>query len=359
MTRLEEILAEQPKYRRKQIAAAWFDVNIKNYSDITTLPKDLRDKLQNFPWMSVKLKTMQASKVDQTWRALLELADGELVETVLMGRASKKEHSEENDSRFTICISSQVGCPMNCAFCATGRSGFKRNLSKDEIIDQVRFWIYFASSAEALAKADHSEYNKEPLKISNIVMMGQGEPLLNYDNVRDALNVILENTLIGPTKITVSTVGIPTAMDRMIEDQYFPPVRLAMSLHSAVDETRSKLIPSHTPDFFKFMIVWVKKYAERFSSKSHFIGFEYVMLDGINDDDKHLQALLKFLAKMGHLRINLIPYNSGADEFFQSSPEVIIKAWQARLMKAGFTCTVRHSQGQDIFAACGQLRNSV
>jgi len=346
MTRLEEILAEQPKYRRKQIAAAWFDVNIKNYSDITTLPKELRESLQDFPWMSVKLKTIQDSKVDQTWRALLELADGELVETVLMGRASKKEHSEENDSRFTICISSQVGCPMNCAFCATGRSGFKRNLTKDEIIDQVRFWIYFV--AEKFGE-----------KLSNIVMMGQGEPLLNYDNVRDALNIVLENTLIGPTKITVSTVGVPSAMDRMVEDQYFPPVRFAFSLHSALDETRSKLILSHTPDFFKFMSVWVKKYAERFSSRSHFIGFEYVMLDGINDDDKHLQALLKFLSKMGHLRINLIPYNSGADAIFQSSPETTIKAWQERLMKAGFTCTIRHSQGQDIFAACGQLRNSI
>ena len=190
-------------------------------------------------------------------------------------------------------------------------------------------------------------------------MMGQGEPFLNYDNVRDALNIILENTLIGPTKITVSTVGIPTAMDRLVGDQYFPPVRLALSLHSAVDATRKKLIPSHTSDFFNFMSVWVKKYAIRFNSRSHFIGFEYVMLDGINDDDKHLQALLKFLAKMGHLRINLIPYNNSADAIFKSSDPIKIKEWQERLMQGGFTCTIRHSQGQDIFAACGQLRNSI
>lgn len=346
MSELEEILLEQPKYRRKQIAAAWFDVKIKNYSDITTLPKELREKLQSFPWMSVKLKTMQDSKIDQTRRALLELSDGQMVETVLMGRASKKEFSEADESRFTICISSQVGCPMNCYFCATGCGGFKRNLSKEEILDQVRFWNLFVAE-----KFDE--------KISNIVMMGQGEPLLNYDNARDALNIVLENTEIGPTKITISTVGAPVVMDRLIEDQYFPPVRLAISLHSAVNDTRKKLIPSHTSDFFDFMSVWVKKYAERFSSRSHFIGFEYLMLGGVNDDEKHLKALVKFLSEMGHLRINLIPYNSSEGTIFKSSPDITIKAWQENLMKAGFICTIRHSQGQDIFAACGQLRNSI
>lgn len=346
MSELEEILLEQPKYRRKQIVAAWFDVKIKNYSDITTLPKELREKLQSFPWMSVKLKTMQDSKIDQTWRALLELYDGEMVETILMGRASKKEFSEADESRFTICISSQVGCPMNCSFCATGCGGFKRNLSKEEILDQVRFWNYFVAE-----KFDE--------KISNIVMMGQGEPLLNYDNARDALNIVLENTEIGPTKITISTVGVPVAMGRLVEDQYFPPVRLAISLHGAINDTRKKLIPSHTSDFFDFMLVWVKKYAERFSSRSHFIGFEYLMLGGVNDDEKHLKALVKFLSKMGHLRINLIPYNSSGGVIFKSSPDITIKAWQESLMKAGFTCTIRHSQGQDIFAACGQLRNSI
>jgi len=345
MSELEEIFKEQPKYRRKQIAAAWFDAKIKGYSDITTLPKELREKLESLPWMSVKLKIMQDSKIDQTWRALLELSDGEMVETVLMGRVSKKEFSED-ESRFTICISSQVGCPMNCSFCATGCSGFKRNLSKEEIVDQVRFWNYFI-----VEKFDE--------KISNIVMMGQGEPLLNYDNVRDALNIVLENTEIGPTKITISTVGVPPTMDRLPEDRYFPPVRLAISLHSAINDTRKKLIPSHSSDFFDFMLVWIKKYAERFSSRSHFIGFEYIMLNGVNDDEKHLKALIKFLSKMGHLRINLIPYNSSDDAIFKSSPDVTIKVWQESLMKAGFTCTIRHSQGQDIFAACGQLRNSI
>ncbi|HLD34483.1 MAG TPA: 23S rRNA (adenine(2503)-C(2))-methyltransferase RlmN [Patescibacteria group bacterium] len=336
MSRLEEILRDQPKYRQKQIEAAWFDPTIKSYAEITTLPQELRDQLADLPWLSGRRKLLQESKIDKTWRALLELSDGELVETVLMGR---------ND-RFTVCISSQVGCAMNCVFCATGQSGFKRNLSAEEIIDQARFWHYFLQE-------------KFNAKISNIVMMGQGEPFLNYDNARAALQVILANTDIGPTKITVSTVGVPAVMERLLEDAYFPPVRLAVSLHSAIDETRKKLIPSHQPDFFVFLENWAKKYHQRFNSRSHFIGFEYIMLAGINDDEKHYKALVKLLSKMGRARINLIPYNPSGQSPFQGTAEEKIKDWHDRLLDTGFICTTRRSQGQDIFAACGQLRNSI
>ena len=342
---LEEILKGQPKYRQTQIEKAMFDPQIKSFGEITTLPKDLREKILNFPWLSVRLKILQESKIDKTWRALLELADGEMIETVLMGRQSKKENSEENN-RFTICISAQAGCPMGCVFCSTGQGGLKRNLSKEEIVDQVRFWIYFVA-------------DKFAGQINNIVMMGQGEPFLNYDNVREALNVILKNTEIGPTKITVSTVGVLPALERMIKDQYFPPVRLAISLHSAIDVTRKKLIPFHQNYFFKFLVDLAPKYHTRFNSRSHFIGFEYIMLNGINDNEKYLKAVIKFLSKMGHLRINLIPYNLGASQIFKSSPEELILDWQKRLMQSGFICTIRRSQGQDIFAACGQLRNSI
>ncbi len=342
--KLEEILAGQPAYRLKQIYAAWFDPKIDGYKKITTLSKELREKLSTLPWLSVKLKTMQESQVDDTKKALLELSDGELVEAVLMGRQDKKENSQK-EKRYTICISSQVGCSMGCKFCATGRFGFKRNLSVQEIVDQVRYWQrYLAPSGGA---------------VSNVVLMGQGEPFLNYENVREAINIILANTEIGPSKITVSTVGVPSMLDKMLEDKNFPAVRFALSLHSAIENERGKIIPSHTPNFLTFLVDWAKRYHERFTSRALFIGLEYTMLDGINDGDKHLKALIKLASKLGRVRINLIPYNCATDPVFRSSPRDRIEFWHDKLLKTGFVSTIRHSQGQDIAAACGQLKNQM
>ncbi len=336
---LNQILANQPKYRLKQIEKAWFDLSISNYEEITTLPISLRGELKDFPWLSVKLHSIYKSKIDSTEKALLELNDGQLIETVLLGRENLKDN-EETEERHTICISSQVGCAMNCEFCATGKFGFKRNLTAEEIIDQYRFW----------------QKQVAPERISNIVVMGQGEPLLNYDNLKRALNIIIDNTLIGPTKITVSTCGIPAMMDKILEDKDFPQVRLAVSLHSAIEETRKKIMPSHQKDFLKFLYLWAEKYHKVIPSRTHFIGLEYLMLNGINDDEKHLLALKKLAAKFPRVRINLIPYNT-TDSKLQSSNREIIEHWHDFLMKAGFICTIRRSQGQDIAAACGQLNN--
>ncbi len=356
---LADALSGQPAYRLKQIHSAWFDVNVRGYGEITTLSKELREKLEDVPWLSVKLKTMQASKLDDTKKALLELNDGASIETVLMGREGKKEKGGQ-DKRYTVCLSSQVGCPMGCKFCATGRSGFTRNLTAEEIIDQVRFWQRhlhentLASRQEiSNAARDLENYGK----ISNIVIMGQGEPFLNYENVKEALKIILANTDIGPSKITVSTVGIPALMNKMLEDPDFPAVRIAISLHSAVDKERGKIIPSNTPGFTRFLIEWAQKYHTKFASRALFLGIEYTMLDGVNDDDKHLKALIKLVSNLGRVRINLIPYNCSADPFFRSSPADRIEAWHDKLLKTGFVCTIRRSQGQDIAAACGQLRN--
>lgn len=333
---LAQILQSEPTYRLKQIYRAWFDPKIKNYRDITTLSGDLREKLKDEPWLAVKLKLMRESATDGTKKALLELSDGHTIETVLMARESKKLNDQA--PRHTICISTQVGCPMNCAFCATGKMGFTRNLTEREIIDEVRFWM-----------RDH--------KINNIVLMGQGEPLLNYDNVKAALKIILENSDIGPSKITLSTGGVPAAMDKFVADKDFPPVRFALSLHSAIEETRRKIMPSHQPGFLEFLIDWSKKYHARFTSRTLFIGLEYTLLAGINDDDRHLKALVKLASKLGRVRINLIPYN--ATGAFTGSPPETIEKWHKKLMASGFTATIRRSQGQDIAAACGQLKNTV
>lgn len=359
---LTKILADQPAYRLKQIEKARFDVSLNSYDEISTLPLELREKLKNFPWLTVESHTELKSKVDNTRKYLFKLADGNLIEMVLMGRKNLKEGATEDSlARYTICISSQAGCPMRCAFCATGKSGFKRNLTAEEIIDQYRF------AQRILAKENN--------RVANIVLMGQGEPLVNYDNVKRALNTILANSDVGPTKITLSTVGYIPAMDKMITDTDFPPVRFALSLHSAIEESRKKIIPTHKPGFLEWLVKWGNSYHEKFGNRTHFIGFEYIMLSGVNDDEEHLRALIKLCKRFPIIRVNLIPYNSTNDagtvdeinkleeqmgsnyRIFTRTPHELIEHWHDSLMNAGITSTIRYSQGQDIAAACGQLRN--
>ncbi|PIT88120.1 MAG: hypothetical protein COU29_03860 [Candidatus Magasanikbacteria bacterium CG10_big_fil_rev_8_21_14_0_10_36_32] len=340
---LEKILAGEKKYRLKQIEAAKFDPRINNFSEISTLSKELREKLKSVPWLSVKLAVLQESRIDNTKKAILELSDGMVAETVLMGRKMKKK-IKNAEERYTICVSSQVGCAMGCSFCATGIGGFKRNLSAEEIIDQFRFWQRWLCVKNG--------------KIDNVVFMGQGEPLLNYDEVKQAIIILLKNTEIGPTKITLSTAGIMSSMEKILTDIDFPPVRVAISLHSAVNETRKKIMPSHQNNFFEFLPIWAKKYHEKFSSRTHFLGLEYLLLDSINDDEKHLKVFIKLASKVGRVRINLIPYNAVGGSL-RGSKEEVIKHWHNILMKSGFTTTIRHSQGADIDAACGQLANKM
>jgi len=339
-----EIITKEPKYRLEQLYKAWFDPKNTEYGDISTFPLELREKLKDIPWVSVKQKIMEKSREDGTIKVLLELADGSEIETVLMGREKK---GKENELRHTICISSQVGCGMGCIFCATGKLGFKRNLEIMEIIDQFRFWQNY------LAESNGGT-------VDNIVVMGQGEPLLNYENIKTALSIILKNTQIGPSKITLSTVGIRSGMEKILLDADFPPVRIAISLHSAIPETRKKIVPSHQEEFLKFLPDWAKKYHEKFGSRAHFISLEYTMLANINDDEKHLKVLIGLASKMGNMRINLIPWNE-----LLGNPNIVgtkqedIKDWQKKITNKGFICTVRHSQGTDISAACGQLANKM
>lgn len=344
---LFQILSAEKKFRQDQVFRAWFDVNTDSYEKITTLPKDLREKLKDKPWLSVQLHVMHESKKDNTKKVLLKLADGLLIEAVLMGRKSLK--SEGGPDRYTICISSQVGCGMKCAFCATGKAGFSRNLTAEEVVDQYRFWQKYLNE-------------KNGGEIDNMVIMGQGEPLLNYENIKVALNIILKYTNIGPSKITMSTCGIPVAMDKMVADKDFPPVRFALSLHSAIEATRAAIMPSHQPGFLDYLVIWAKKYHEAYPSRAHFIGLEYIMLGGVNDGPKDLKALMTLASKLGKVKINLIPYNNIStvvmpSDFNESSKENIAH-WHESLMNAGFTSTIRYSQGQDIAAACGQLRNA-
>ncbi len=344
---LTTILANEKPFRLKQVYLAWFDPKLNSYAELTTLSKELREELAEIPWLTVKQTALETSPSDGTKKVLLELADGALIETVLMPRIDKSK--KEAEHRYTVCLSTQVGCPMRCGFCTTGKLGFKRNLLVEEIVDQFRFW------QKELFKTDPAG------QINNIVLMGQGEPLLNYDNVKEALNLFLKYVNIGPRKITLSTVGVPQAMDRLLDDLDFPAVRFALSLHTAIEESREKIILSHQKGFLEWLITWANKYHRRFPSRTHFIGLEYTFLEGVNDDDKHLKALIKLASKLGRVRINLIPYNTDPNNpgLFRGSKKETIETWQQALLAKGFISTIRHSQGQDISAACGQLQNRV
>src|SRR3989344_2961187 len=233
----QEHFPVEPAFRWKQIEQALFVPEIQGWGVVTTLSKAVRQELSAaLPWTSFTLKLLADSADQDTFKALLETVDGKFIETVLM--RNRRE-------QWTICVSAQVGCAMRCAFCATGKMGLSRNLSSDEIVDQYRFWRTWL-----LEKFGVEE------RISNVVMMGMGEPMSNYEEVKAALNLLLDYTDLGATKITVSTVGILPRLEQILTDKEWPPVRIAVSLHSAIEETRKKIVPSTAPDFIEKLKDW-------------------------------------------------------------------------------------------------------
>lgn len=231
---------------------------------------------------------------------------------------------------------------MKCSFCATGAMGFTRNLTTREIIDQYRFFRSYLSR--------HPQYAG---RISNIVYMGMGEPLANYGAVRESLQLLLMYTDIGPTRITVSTVGHLAALNSVLTDPAWPPVRLAISLHSALPKTRRALMPTSFEGFFDRLADWAGRYARLHPEVRRHLTFEYVLLPGINDTLTHARALVRFVGRVGAVRINLIPYNQTGMKIGKSG--AASHFFQSYLKKHGLTVTERRSRGSDIAAACGQL----
>ena len=324
-----------PAWRLTQIEQALFLPSVRSFVDMTAVPNAWREILDpSGLFVSYGEMRVFGSKKQDTFKALLGLADGKRIETVLMRNAR---------GSFTVCVSTQVGCAMACTFCATGKMGFARNLSSDEIVDQVRFWRYFL--------ADHPEL---PDRISNVVYMGMGEPLANYDAVKQSLQTLLAHTDIGPTHITVSTVGLIPILEQLLKDPEWPPVRLAVSLHSADPKTRQEIMPTSYPDFLEKLAAWAERYFEAFDTKRRHLTFEYIMLSGVNDTLRHAEMLITFARRIGKARINLIPYNYTSDIFKQSVTNEIDR-FQRELERAGVDVTRRRTMGEDIAAACGQL----
>lgn len=322
-----------PAFRWKQIETALFDTSITGWNDISTLPKSMRERLQDVPWMSLEEKETFASQNGDTYKAAITVEGGE-IETVLM---------KNRRGYWTICVSSQVGCAMACSFCATGKMGLTRNLHADEIIDQYRFWQQFLAVRPELQQ-----------RISNIVYMGMGEPMANYLHVRESVNTILRQTEIGLTRITVSTVGVLPRLEMLLNDDEWPHVRLAISLHSADPKTRKEIVPTSYDDFLPKLADWSKRYLEKFGNRRHHLTFEYVMLSGVNDTSHHAKMLAQFALDIGDIRVNLIPYNFTGCAFTCSTKDDLAKFKQL-LEEHGVTVTQRKTMGDDIAAACGQL----
>jgi len=317
-------------FRGNQVYEWLWSKGAHHFDDMTNVSKETRTMLErNFVINHIKVDTMQRSE-DGTVKNAVRLHDGLVVESVLI----------PTNTRTTACVSSQVGCSLDCNFCATARLKRMRNLEPAEIYDQVI----------AIDKESRLYYN-HPL--SNIVFMGMGEPLMNYNNVIKAIEMITSNEGLGmsPKRITVSTSGIPKMIKKLADDEV--KFKLAVSLHSAIDEIRSKIMPFSTnfplAELRESLEYWYKK------TKSK-ITYEYVVWKNINDNKESIDALVKF-CKYVPCKVNLIEYNPIDDGEFQQASEQSINAYISALESNGIVAKVRRSRGKDIDAACGQLAN--
>jgi len=327
---LEKVLEKQSSYRLKQAKLAVFGELVENWSEAKTLPLVLQKELNEKCPLDIKTENIQESK--NTTKILLVLDDGLKIETVLMSHPDKNGGGRR---RNTVCVSSQVGCSLGCKFCTTGKSGFKRNLTVWEIIEQV---LFFARKLK-----DKNE------RVDNVVFMGMGEPFLNYENVMEAIRLLnsKDGMEIGARSISVSTSGIVEGIKKLAGENL--QANLAISLHASNDELRSKLMPVNKKYPLKNVLKAVDEYLVKTNRK---VMFEYIMIDGVNDSGEHANELAGLMKKKLYL-VNLIPYNQ-TDVFNPSSPERI-KQFREILEKDGISVTQRFRFGEKIKAACGQL----
>ncbi len=320
----------EKKFRGKQVFEWLWKKNCSSFDEMTNLSKRTREFLEeNFILPKVKINTIQKSK-DKTLKIAFKLADNHFVEGVLI----------PSKSRATACISSQIGCKLGCTFCATAKIPFKRNLTAGEIYDQVTH----------LQEQAKSNYN---LSLTNIVFMGMGEPLLNYENVLRAIELITSEKGLGFSnrRITLSTVGIPDKIKQLANDQV--RFNLAVSLHSAKEETRNKIVPVNK----KYDLRELTNSLKYFHSKTeNRITIEYLLLDKVNDSQEEAKALAAF-CKNFPVKVNLIEYNdTGSSKFKKSDPEQA-EQFKKYLEDRNMIVNIRRSRGEDIDAACGQLAN--
>ncbi len=330
LSEIEKITDElhASKFRARQIHNWIYLKSVKNIDEMTDLSVKFREELKKVAVVSdVKIKVKQVSS-DGTIKYLIEFPDGECVETVLM--------RFDNRANLTACVSSQIGCAVNCSFCATGKRGFIRNMTYKEIIEQVL-----------------TIQRDTGLKVTNIVFMGQGEPLLNLDNVRKAMEIFNENFQIGARRLTVSTSGIIPGIYKLAENDM--QSTLAISLHAPNHEIRRKLMPIEAKYNMTDLKTALKKYIEKTGRR---ITIEYLLAKDLNDTPQAAKELAEYLSDI-KCNVNLIPYNPTAKNDYQRPSNNAIQKFKYLLEHSGKKVTIRLERGADIDAACGQLRGKV
>jgi len=326
-------IGEKP-FRARQVMRWIHQFGQAEFENMSDLSKDLRTKLLSGALVQAPSVMADSTATDGTRKWLLSVGAANGIETVFIPETG----------RGTLCVSSQVGCALECAFCSTGRQGFNRNLTVAEIIGQL-WW-----ANRALGATPRGER-----VISNVVMMGMGEPLANFDNVVSAMKIMLDDYGYGLSRrrVTLSTSGLVPAMDRLAEQL---PVALAVSLHAPDDKLRDRLVPINKKYPLKQLMAACKRYIK--VAPRDFVTFEYVMLDGVNDSVEQAKQLVA-LVKGVSCKFNLIPFNPFPESGFERSSPERIGAFRDVLMRAGLVTTTRKTRGDDIDGACGQLAGQV
>ena len=326
-------------FRARQVLRWIHQSGASDFARMSDLAKGLRGKLAEVACVEAPAIVGDTTADDGTRKWLLKVDGANAVEAVFIPETN----------RGTLCVSSQAGCVLDCAFCSTGKQGFNRNLTTGEIVGQL--WL----AKRLLSPSKNDRKTPEERIISNVVMMGMGEPLLNLDHVIPALRLMLDDNAYGLSRrrVTVSTSGVIPGMDRLREEC---PVALAVSLHAPNDELRDRLVPVNRKYPLRDLVAACNRYLER--APRDFITMEYVMLDGVNDADAHARELVKLAGRVS-CKFNLIPFNPFPRSEFRRSPPERIARFAEILRRAGLTVTTRKTRGDDIAAACGQLAGDV
>lgn len=332
-------LGEKP-FRAKQLQRWIHQFGASTFDEMTDLAKSLREKLATRAIIAAPSVISDHTSSDGTRKWLVDVGQGNAVETVFI--------PEEN--RGTLCISTQAGCAVNCRFCSTGKQGFNRNLTVGEIIGQLWMAEFELRKTKGVIPGPKGER-----QITNVVMMGMGEPLLNFEPTVAALRLMLDDNAYGLSRrrVTVSTSGVVPMMDKLSQEC---PVALAVSLHASNDVLRDSLIPLNKKYPLSELMAACKRYLE-FAPRD-FVTFEYCMLDGVNDTDVHARELIQLVRNVP-CKFNLIPFNPFSESGLKRSANPRIKAFAQVLMDAGIVTTTRKTRGDDIDAACGQLAGEV
>ena len=340
-------LGEKP-FRARQVFRWVHQRGVADFDAMTDLAKSLREKLKEIGEIRPPEILSEHRSADGTVKWLFDVGIGNGIESVFI----------PEDDRGTLCVSSQVGCALDCGFCSTGRQGFNRDLSVSEIVGQL--WVANRRLEEMAREGmpyrlEASSEGATPKPVTNVVMMGMGEPLNNFDNVVAAMSVMLDDNAYGLSRrrVTLSTSGVVHKLRRLKETL---PVALAVSLHAPDDELRSRIMPINRSYPIAELLEACKDYLE--AAPRDFITFEYVLLDGVNDTPAHARALAKLLRDVP-CKLNLIPFNPFPESgFARSRPEAVAR-FRDILVEAGYVATIRRTRGDDIDAACGQLAGQV